>query len=100
MIVGSARVISTGDNMLVVAGTTCAAMGTNMGLSTEAIMCSPTRVENWGQRALTVFRAGTGAKVVHPQFTGLITSIIDLSPIRPGQYAGSRTKQDVREISL
>ena len=100
MVVNSARVISTGDNMLVVAGTTCAVVGTNMGLSTEAIMCSPTRVENWGQRALTPFRAGTGAEVVHPQFTGLITTIIDLSPIRPGQYAGSRTKQDVREISL
>lgn len=94
------RVVSAGDNVLVVAGTTCAAMGTNMGLSTEAIMCSPTRVENWGQRALTTFRSGTGADVVHPQFTGLITSIIDLSPIRLGQCAGSHTKQDVREISL
>lgn len=94
------RVISAGDNVLVVAGTTCAAMGTSKGLSTEAIMCSPTGVENWGQRALSVFRARTGAEALHPQFTGLITSIIDLSPIRPGQYAGSRTKQDVREISL
>ena len=96
----ASRVVSTGDNVLVVSGTTCAAMGTNRGLSTGAIMCSPTRVENWGQRALTPFHAGTGAEVVHPQFTGLITSIIDLSPIRLGQYAGSRTKQDVREISL
>ena len=90
----SARVISSGDNMLVVAGTTCAAMGTNMGLSTGAIMCSPERVENWGQRASTPFRAGIGAEVVRPQSTPLITGIIDLSPIRQGQSPGSHSKQD------
>ena len=74
-------VVSVGDNVLVAAGTTCAPLGMSPTLSTEAIMCSYNRVETWGQRALTLFRPGTGAEAGCPQFTPLITGIIDLSPI-------------------
>lgn len=96
----SAGVISSGDNVLVVAGTTSASMGTNPTLSTEAIMCSYDHVEKWGQRALTLFRPGYGAEAVCPQFTPLITGIIDLSPLHQCQSARPMSKQDAREISL
>jgi hypothetical protein len=72
----------------------------NPTLSTEAIMCSHDHVETWGQRALTLFRPGTGAEAGCPQFTPLITGIIDLSPIHQWQFARSISKQDAREISL
>ena len=88
------HVISSGDNVLVVAGTTCAVMGTNTGLSTGAITCSPDGVENWGQRALKVFLSPSRSNEVCPQFTGLITSISHISPSRLGQSPGSLTKQD------
>lgn len=100
MVMNAVRLVFVGDNMFPIAGRTCAALGTTPGLSTGAIMCSPADVETWGQRALASLRADIGGEAVHPQFTGLITGIIDLSPIRPGQCAGSHTRQDTREISL